>query len=107
MCNHLFFFVKQYSVKSEGADDEFDGFELSEEQVNLLLDRVNVAAAAAAAAASGFDETQQQQQPFKLEDVKSEALALTSSHFVKYRLLDGKHVKTWQCAICKYCWLLK
>lgn len=86
--------MQNNSVK---AETDFGDFELSEEQVNLLLDRVNVAAAA-------FEQQQQQQQQNinKLEDVKSETLALASSHFVKYRVHDGKHVKTWQCAICKF-----
>lgn len=81
-------------MKSEA---DFDGFELSEEQVNMLLDRVDMASA-------GFEDQQQDQDHpgvYKIEDMKAE-LSLSNSHFVKYRMHEGKHIKTWQCAICEF-----
>lgn len=90
------------SVKAEAEPGQEyykdEGFDLSEEQVDMqvdmLLGRVDVAAA--------FDEQRGSDETvYKVEEVKAEALPLTSSHFVKYRVHEGKHIKTWQCAICE------
>lgn len=36
---------------------------------------------------------------FKIEDIKSDR---SLPHYIKYKLQDGKHVKVWECGICKY-----
>lgn len=33
---------------------------------------------------------------------KSEAFGYSTSHYVRYKLQDGKHIKIWECGICKY-----
>lgn len=35
--------------------------------------------------------------PLKPEDVKMER-----SHFVKFVMKEGKHMKVWECGICKF-----
>lgn len=32
----------------------------------------------------------------------SENMNLNTSHFVRYKLQDGRHIKIWECGICKY-----
>lgn len=87
------------------AENNFDGFEWSEEQVNLLLERMNGGGGGGAAAFFQPPDGQQQA-VYKMEDVKAEALAMSPPHLVRYRVHDGKHVKTWQCVICKFCFVL-